>query len=111
MLNLQNLYEVTPVDTRRRFNVYKSLYDVADVLQTSYRRWNDVVCLLGLLVCTCLAFSYRNSCLGIFRATATCEYWQNYQENIYDETWLLYNGKFLSYNWQAIIQNRYINLL
>ena len=29
-----------PVDTRRHFNVYT----------TSYRRWNDVVCLLGLII-------------------------------------------------------------
>ena len=33
------------VDTRRRFNVYKIF------TQTSYRRWNDVVCLLGCYFC------------------------------------------------------------
>ena len=27
-----------PVDTRRRFNVYKTTIDVGDVVKTSYRR-------------------------------------------------------------------------
>ena len=34
------LFHNYPADTRRRFNVYK----------TSYRCWNDIVCLLGNLI-------------------------------------------------------------
>ena len=34
-----------PLDTRRRFNVYKTFIR---------RRWNDVVCLLGCYLCICI---------------------------------------------------------
>ena len=41
------LLENFPVDTRHRFNVYKMSIDIYTTSATSYRSWNDVLCLLG----------------------------------------------------------------
>ena len=45
----QHLSSSSPVDTRRRFNVYKTCIRRPRRRKTSYGRWNDVVCLLQVL--------------------------------------------------------------
>ena len=55
---LNGLSEIS-VDTGRSFNVYKTSIDV---VYTTYRRWNDVACLLGYI------FTY---CGGVFELCQT----------------------------------------
>ena len=47
------------VDTRHRFNAYKTSIRSCDIAQTSYRRWNDVVCQQGSVSLINFCVSWR----------------------------------------------------